>query len=237
MKNVTRNINHNRPSNSYKVDLRGRHDDEDCTVYVNDKGHKYTFFFKAEQLNGQKSLHFRYVNGEIVWGPIKPQTHIPTTQAKERKDVSAFLKMITKKNVRKDSDEAYVIDLCDEVLGIQASRQHTFPFLVGDGAHPRCLPVDAYYEPLNLVVEYRELQHSESVPFFDKPDKKTVSGVSRGEQRVLYDNRRRNVLPKHGINLVEISYFDFIYEGKSKRLVRNREADLDVVRNKLSAFL
>ena len=86
-------------------------------------------------------------------------------------------------------------------------------------------------------MEYRELQHTEAVPFFDKPDKKTVSGVPRGEQRKLYDKRRREVLPEHGITLIEISYFDFMYEGKSKRLVRNKEKDLDVVRNKLSAFL
>ena len=123
------------------------------------------------------------------------------------------------------------------MLRQQALRQHTFSFLVGDGARPRRLPVDAYYEPLKLVVEYRELQHTEAVPFFDKPDKKTVSGVSRGEQRKLYDKRRREVLPEHGITLIEISYFDFMYEGKSKRLVRTREKDLDVVRKKLSAFL
>ena len=166
-----------------------------------------------------------------------PQTHIPSIQAKERKDVTSYSPMITKSYSRKDSDEEYVINLCDEVLRLQALRQHTFPFLVGDGARPRRLPVDAYYEPLNLVVEYRELQHSEAIPFFDKPDKKTVSGVPRGEQRKLYDKRRREVLPEHGITLIEISYFDFMYEGKSKRLVRNREMDLDIVRKKLSEFL
>ena len=236
MKIVTRNINHNRASNSYKIDLRGRHDDEDCTVLVNDEGQEYVFYFMAEQLMGLNSLHFTYLNGQIVWGSVKPQTHIPSAQAKERKDVTSYSTMITKSNGRKDSDETYVIDLCDEVLKLQASRQHTFPFLVGDGARPRRLPVDAYYEPLKLVVEYRELQHTEAVPFFDKPDKKTVSGVPRGEQRALYDKRRREVLPEHGITLIEISYFDFMHEGKSKRLVRNREKDLDVVRTKLSAF-
>lgn len=237
MKIVTRNINHNRASNSYKVDLRGRHDDEDCTVLVNDEGLEYTFIFKAKQLMGWKSLHFTYLDGQIVWKSVKPQTQIPSTQTKERKDVTSYSTMIIKSNGRKDSDETYVIDLCDEVLKLQASRQHTFPFLVGDGARPRRLPVDAYYEPLKLVVEYRELQHTVAVPFFDKPDKKTVSGVPRGEQRALYDKRRREVLPEHGITLIEISYFDFMHEGKSKRLVRNREKDLDVVRTKLSAFL
>ena len=37
------------------------------------------------------------------------------------------------------------------------------------------LPVDAYYEELNLVVEYREKQHTEEIKFFDRSDKITVS--------------------------------------------------------------
>ena len=52
---------------------------------------------------------------------------------------------------RNDSDEFYVINLCDEVLGANASRQHTFDFLRGDGTPGRWLPVDAYYPELNLV--------------------------------------------------------------------------------------
>ena len=72
-----------------------------------------------------------------------------------------------------------MIDLCDEILGLKAIRQYTFPFLVGDSG--RRLPVDAFYEPHNLVVEYRESQHTEAVPFFDR--KLTVSGCYRGEQR------------------------------------------------------
>lgn len=40
---------------------------------------------------------------------------------------------------RKDRD-----DLCDEILGAKASRQHTFDFLLGDGIPGRHLPVDAF---------------------------------------------------------------------------------------------
>lgn len=128
---------------------------------------------------------------------------------------------------RKDSDEFYVIDLCDEVLGAKASRQHKFDFLRGDGTSGRMLPVDAYYPEFNLVVEYRERQHTESVALFDK--KATVSGVSRGEQRRIYDQRRRDVLPKHGIKLVEISYSDLKHDSR-KRLVRDRQNDLAIIR-------
>lgn len=122
-------------------------------------------------------------------------------------------------------DETYVIDLCDEVLGMKAIRQHRFPFLKGDGNS--LLPVDAYYPTLNLVVEFRERQHTEAVAFFDR--RQTISGLPRSEQRKLYDQRRRDILPQHGIRLVEINYSDFEHTA-SKRLKRMREKDLEVVR-------
>ena len=121
------------------------------------------------------------------------------------------------------SDEFYVIGLCNEALGIEGEQQYRFPFLVGDSG--RALPVDIYYRDLNLVVEYYERQHTEDVKFFNR--RMTVSGVSRGEQRRIYDERRRIELPKHGIKLVIISYSDF---GSSKKLVRNHDADLITVK-------
>ncbi len=132
---------------------------------------------------------------------------------------------------RKNSDEHYVIDLCDEILGLKASRQHTFDFLRGDGEPGRKLPVDAYYPNLKLVVEYKERQHTESVAFFNKET--TVSGVSRDEQRRIYDQRRRDVLPKHGIQLIEISYTDLKHDNR-KRLIRSRQEDIAVIRRLLS---
>ena len=108
------------------------------------------------------------------------------------------------------SDETYVIDLCDEVLGTAALRQHRFDFLRGDagpGKQGTRLPVDAYYPELQLVVEYCERQHTEAIPIMDR--RMTVSGVDRGTQRAIYDQRRRDVLPQHGIELVELSYARF----------------------------
>ena len=131
-----------------------------------------------------------------------------------------------KKN--KNRDEDYVLDLCDEVLGEKASRQHRFDFLKGDAGTK--LPVDAYYASKCLVVEYNEKQHTEAVDFFDKKD--TVSGVSRGEQRRIYDERRQEVLPQYGITLVVISYDDFEHDGK-KKIKRNRDLDLEIVKKKL----
>lgn len=128
---------------------------------------------------------------------------------------------------RKNSDEQYIVDLCNEAIGIQGEQQYRFPFLLGDSGTP--LPVDVYYKKLNLVVEYYERQHTEAVKLFDR--RMTVSGVSRGEQRKIYDERRRTELPKHGIKLVVISYTDF---GTTKKLVRDHNADLLVVKRILS---
>jgi hypothetical protein len=134
-----------------------------------------------------------------------------------------------------DRDEHYVIDICDHVLGIRAARQHRFPFLIGDpGKRGVCcrLPIDAFYETFRLAVEYRERQHTEPVRLWDR--KPTLSGCARGEQRRRYDERRRIILPKHGIRLVELDYSMFDYDGQ-KRLRRNRAADELAIRSKLEA--
>ena len=134
------------------------------------------------------------------------------------------------------SDETYVIDLCDEVLGMLALRQHRFDFLRGDagpGKQGTRLPVDAYYPELQLVVEYCERQHTEAIPIMDR--RMTVSGVDRGTQRAIYDQRRRDILPQHGIELVELSYVDFAHD-KNKRLCRRRPEDLAVLRQALAKW-
>lgn len=139
-----------------------------------------------------------------------------------------------KSNGRKDSDEHYVLDLCDEVLKIQGLRQHRFDFLLGDpnpqGKSAK-LPVDSYYPELNLVIEYKEQQHTKPNKHFDKPDLFTVSGVHRGEQRKIYDQRRLDVLPKHGIQVIEISFSDFNYDSKDRIL--RRKDDIEKVKKLL----
>lgn len=138
---------------------------------------------------------------------------------------------------RADSDEAYVVALCDEVLGEKSTTQHRFEWLLGDpGANGRRvrLPVDAYWPGHRLVVEYRERQHDEPVAHFDKPDRLTVSGVHRGEQRALYDARREAEIPAHGLRLVIIRPADLDADVRG-RLRRNRDADMPVIRRVLTA--
>jgi len=45
------------------------------------------------------------------------------------------------------------------------------------------------------------LQHDQPVEFFDKPDRLTISGVDRGAQRRIYDERRDAQIPEHGLLL------------------------------------
>ncbi|MFI5533084.1 hypothetical protein ACIA8O_31550 [Kitasatospora sp. NPDC051853] len=131
-----------------------------------------------------------------------------------------------------DSDEAYVLDLCDEHLGETAERQRRFDWLRGDpgtdGRRAR-LPVDGYWPGHKLVVEYRERQHHEAVPFFDKPDRLTVSGVHRGEQRARYDARRDSEIPAHKLRLAVIRPEDLDADPRGRLRRRDRRADLAAV--------
>lgn len=141
---------------------------------------------------------------------------------------NVLTKTIGVKNTRSNSDESYVVDLCDDVLKSKAIRQHRFDFLRGDSGTK--LPVDAYYPTLNLVIEFKERQHTEAVKFFDR--RETVSGVGRGEQRKLYDQKRRDILPKNGIRLIEFDYSEFQHT-KGKKLVRDKTEDLRVIKKRL----
>lgn len=131
-----------------------------------------------------------------------------------------------------------MIGLCNEVLGEQAATQHRFAWLLGDpstNGRRATLPVDGYWPAHQLVVEYRERQHDQPVAHFDKPDKPdklTVSGVHRGDQRALYDARRDTDIPAHGLRLVVIrpAHLDADSRG---RLRRSRASDLQAIRKLL----
>lgn len=133
---------------------------------------------------------------------------------------------------RGNSDEAYILDICDEVLGLKGLRQYRFDFLRGDSGTK--LPVDIYYPTLKLVIEYREKQHTEAVAFFDK--RVTSSGISRGEQRKKYDELRRTEIPKNELELIEFDYSEFGHR-KGKRLLRNKEEDEKIIREKLKKHI
>ena len=188
----------------------------------------------AFQIHGRTKKYDHLFNRNVSTVSLIGQTSAPPIQGNIQ-GISTNKNMETS-NIK---DEHYVLDLCDKVLGLSSSRQHKFDFLLGDpnaNGMAAKLPVDGYYSELNLVVEYRERQHTESVNFFDKPNKMTVSGVHRGEQRKIYDERRRSVLPKHNIHLIEISFSDFNYDGQ-KKIIRNPDKDIEIVRFYLEKYL
>ncbi|MCU1524614.1 MAG: hypothetical protein JWO18_1508 [Microbacteriaceae bacterium] len=133
-------------------------------------------------------------------------------------------------------NEKYVIGLCDEVLGVESAKHHTFLWLLGDVSpttgRQRALPVDAYWQSLKLVVEFYEKQHSEAVGLFDR--RQTLSGVNRGLQRKLYDDRRVELIPQHRLALVFIPMSDFTV--RRNLIVPSRDADLATVRSYVGAF-
>lgn len=125
---------------------------------------------------------------------------------------------------RSESDEKYILDLVAQILAEPDYRwQHRFPTLLGDPGQDgrrRPLPVDGYFPRHRLVVEYWERQHSSPVPIMDEGA--TVSGVSRGHQRRLYDQRRQTWAQANGLRLVILDYRGF-QTDRSGRLVREPE--------------
>jgi hypothetical protein len=116
---------------------------------------------------------------------------------------------------RSESDEAYVIDLCDEILRERGLRQHRFrgcsgiPAVTAPGqAASRCLLLG----PSNRR-RVRERQHTGGVPSFDLSV--TVSGMSRGEQQRRYDELRDREIPKHGLMLVVVTPDDRAATGRT----------------------
>ena len=185
------------------------------------------------QIHGRTKKYFQLFNRNCSTVSLTGQEAIKPEKDKEAAPGNPESIKKSKK------DEHYVLDLCDTILGLTSARQHKFDFLIGDTNAKSLavrLPVDAYYDELKIVIEYRELQHTESVKFFDKADRMTISGVHRGEQRRIYDEKRRNLIPQHGLTLIEISYLDFNH-SKQKRIIRNEKEDTQILKNILQTHV
>ncbi len=137
---------------------------------------------------------------------------------------------------RTESDEKYILELVAEVLAEPDYRwQHRFPTLLGDPGKDgkrRPLPVDGYFPRHRLIVEYWERQHSAPVSIMDEG--LTVSGVSRGDQRRLYDQRRQAWAEANRLRLVILDYRGFETDELG-RLLRNPDRDRQIVADALQA--
>lgn len=131
-----------------------------------------------------------------------------------------------------NSDEYYLVNLCDELLGQRASRKHTFDTIVGNLHKLRKgrtkLPLDAYYEDLKLVIEFFEKRVSD-----DELDEKAKA---RMEQIKYYDEIKKKAILKKEFHLIEIHYAFFECDENDK-LIRNTENDIIVLKGILKDFL
>lgn len=143
------------------------------------------------------------------------------------------------KAAKENSDEHYVINLSDELLQEKASRQHKFAFLLGDfhkdGITRTALPVDAFYKEHNLVIELMNSPQTEVVESSGKSDRITRSGVTRLQQRKIYDERKKKGVLSKNINLIVIDYSSF--ETEENKLARDKDKDLKVMQELLSDYL
>ncbi len=112
-----------------------------------------------------------------------------------------------------------------------SEREKRFEWALGDPS-PKTqrrakLPFDAVWEAEKLIVEIDEDQHRESTPHFDKTNVITVSGVHRGEQRSLYDARKRQEAVKRGYTIITLEW--------SRDRPRRKAEDLTKIREELLA--
>jgi hypothetical protein len=103
----------------------------------------------------------------------------------------------------------HVIGLLEQILG-PAEKEKRFPWARGDPS-PKTgrqveLPFDAFWRTRRLIVEVDEDQHTSPDYHFDKPHKNTISGVHRGDQRRLYDERKRAAARAQGFSLVVVPW-------------------------------
>ena len=78
--------------------------------------------------------------------------------------------------------------------------------------------MDSYWPDRSLVVEVDERQHDHPVTHFDKRYRLTVSGEHRGEQRRIYDERRRSLVPAHGLTLLTVRTSQLAVDAQSRLL-------------------
>ncbi|QHI36909.1 hypothetical protein IMCC3317_22790 [Kordia antarctica] len=132
----------------------------------------------------------------------------------------------------KNSDENYLLNICDELLGQEASRKHTFDTLVGNlhkrGKGRTKLPVDAYYKELKLVMEFFQ----QNKPFEELDEKEQA----RITQIKYYDELKKEAVLAKSFRYMKINYAQFECDEANK-LIRNTENDTLVLKEILKDFL
>lgn len=186
---------------------------------------------REDQLDLIPHLHVDRSDKHPFWYFVADPANKPTTPYKKDEKKA---ETIAKIKARANSDETYIIDLCDEALELVAMRNKRFDFLLGelhkDGVTRTKLPVDAFYTRLNLVVEYRVMNAIADA------EGQGPAAIARAKQREMYDRRRAEELPKHNIDLIIISNMAFEC-AEDRKIIRNKEKDLAKIKEALVDFL
>lgn len=189
---------------------------------------------KENALNTIPSVHAERTETAIYWYLVREGAKFTPSET-----VSIVSKKDKAKAQRESSDEFYILDLCDQLLKEKASRKHTFSFLLGDmhkrGKTRTKLPLAAFYENANLVIEFLE-KPNKTEAYLEKLKAITSNGITRGEQIIRYNKRRRDVLEKKDINLIEIDYTSFECDNKNN-LSRNKDMDVALLKKILKQYI
>lgn len=164
------------------------------------------------------SVYWYFVRAGKNYTPIEP---INTVSKKEQ----GLLNI-------QNSDEFYLVNLCDELLEQEASRKHTFNTLVGNlhkrGKGRTKLPLDAYYENLKLVIEF--LRKDKDFDALDKNEQARMIQVQR------YNQLKKKAIVQKDLRLIEINYAAFECDEAGK-LIRNEAHDKLILKDILKDFL
>ncbi|MDN3666600.1 hypothetical protein ACFFU1_13855 [Algibacter miyuki] len=182
---------------------------------------------EADSLSRIPTAHAERRPENVYWYLVKPgKTYVP------KEVISPISKKEQNRLNIENSDEFYLVNLCDELLEQKSSRKHTFDTLVGNlhkrGKGRTKLPLDAYYEDLKLVMEF--------VKTIEEADVEDEKEQARLLQIKRYNQLKKKAILKKGLRLMEINYSIFECDDSGK-LVRNTEADILVLKEKLKDFL
>lgn len=182
---------------------------------------------KESNLEQIPTVHAERRSENVYWYFVREgETYKP------KEVISAISKKEQNKLNIQNSDEYYLVSLCDELLGERASRKHTFDTLVGNlhkrGKGRTKLPLDAYYKDLKLVLE-----------FYEKPkDEASLDEVAKArmEQIVYYNDLKKKAILKKELALIIIKYDSFNCD-EDGRLIRDKKKDVALLKSMLKDFL
>lgn len=190
---------------------------------------------KANELNKIPFVHAENKNEAIYWYLVREGGKFTPKESSNLPPQNP-----NKATERASKDDDYLIALCDEILNKTSHKQFTFDELLGDYHKDKTsrtkLPLDAYYEDMSLVIE---VVNKKSIPpkkGYDKSQKLTVSGVTREEQRVIYQKRKKAFLEGKDIKVFEIN-FALFEVNENNRLVRNKDNDTALLKDLLGEIL